>query len=892
MAVSILLAAPFVMSVVSDDGTMEQTPLSKFDSTWIPVSNAADLALVGSSGASSGAYPLNGKYYLTNNIILDSAVVNNHTPIGTASNPFTGTFDGRGYSISNLNMEISSATAVHAGVFGVLRQGATILNLGVVDGNIKAATTNFEIFVGGIVGWIDSQSALPVTVDNCYFVDTKVEAINTAVSSAYAGGVVGQAYGTTASLILIKNCYSIGGGITATSAGISYAGGIAGDALASIYNCSNNCDVTAYAPSSEAYAGGIIGRGTNGANISASYNEGKIYTEMAAGGIAYAGGIAGRISGFTQSTITDCYNIGSIAAKSPTTSAEAGGIVGRSDNVKLTHSYSIGSVSVSAVSYNRIGGIVGYAEGLTTIVNCHYLQGKLLMSGSSTPDVICGGGTHTATDGGVASQKSGAYTAAEMAPALVAFRGNTSIYFTGSGGWNIADIWNVDETKTINNGYPMFLHPLKTYTVTYPATGTGFTMSADYGDMSSVLSGTEITFTLTLDGGYSNPVVIINGGTLLEAGYDSITGNVYVFTITVTDDVIITATASAATLVTAAAIAGVVSPVATQAPSVTISVGTGFTSAIEWNGSPATFGYSTVYTATITLTASAGYTFSGGFANDAQIVGFTVNGIFPVWESNSGSVLKFTVAFPATGPASIVLVTAAPITGVTSPVATKAPSTAINNGTGFTSSIAWNGSPATFDSSTAYTATITLTAAAGYTFSGGFTNTAQIAGFTVNGIAPVWVSNDGSKLVFTVAFPATGAKPSTPVVPVTPVTLSITNDDSKTVEAVAGGSMTLTATLKENVSWALTGAPDGVSITNGNTLTISGSVAPGTYTITITASSGTQTATQSFVLTVTSVSAPPAEDGGIDPMIILLIVVILILLIAALVWYFLKKKQS
>ena len=81
-------------------------------------------------------------------------------------------------------------------------------------------------------------------------------------------------------------------------------------------------------------------------------------------------------------------------------------------------------------------------------------------------------------------------------------------------------------------------------------------------------------------------------------------------------------------------------------------------------------------------------------------------------------------------------VTAAAIAGVTSPAALATPSTDVSNGTGFTASLAWNGNPATFDYGTAYTATITLTAASGYTFAGGFENTAGIAGFTVNGIAP------------------------------------------------------------------------------------------------------------------------------------------------------------
>ena len=100
-------------------------------------------------------------------------------------------------------------------------------------------------------------------------------------------------------------------------------------------------------------------------------------------------------------------------------------------------------------------------------------------------------------------------------------------------------------------------------------------------------------------------------------------------------------------------------------------------------------------------------------------------------------------------------VTAAAITGVTSPVRGAAPSTAIGNGAGFTASLAWDGAPAAFAPGSVYTATIKLTAAGGYTFGGGYGNTAEIAGFKVNGVAPVWVSNNGAVLTFKVTFPAT-----------------------------------------------------------------------------------------------------------------------------------------
>ncbi|MCL2062466.1 MAG: Ig-like domain-containing protein [Firmicutes bacterium] len=217
------------------------------------------------------------------------------------------------------------------------------------------------------------------------------------------------------------------------------------------------------------------------------------------------------------------------------------------------------------------------------------------------------------------------------------------------------------------------------------------------------------------------------------------------------------------TRITASPLTGVITPIGNAAPSTDIDNGTGFTAALVWEGNPATFDYSTAYTAEITLTAATGYTFKGVFADTAAIAGFTVNGNAPEFVSNSGTQLVFTVTFPETSN-DVQPVDAAPITGVVAPAVHAAPSTAINNGTGFTAALAWTDGAFTgggnFGFDTAYTATITLTAAAtgiiDRTFAS-YTDTASIAGFTVHGIAPVWVSNNAGTLVFTVTFPLTDA---------------------------------------------------------------------------------------------------------------------------------------
>ena len=96
--------------------------------------------------------------------------------------------------------------------------------------------------------------------------------------------------------------------------------------------------------------------------------------------------------------------------------------------------------------------------------------------------------------------------------------------------------------------------------------------------------------------------------------------------------------------ITLKAIPGVTSPVNGATP-VTAPINSAqYTGTVSWNGSPSTFAASTVYTATIILTAKDGFTLTGVTANF-----FTVNGNATTHTANSGNV---SVTFPATGGSS------------------------------------------------------------------------------------------------------------------------------------------------------------------------------------------------------------------------------------------------
>lgn len=118
--------------------------------------------------------------------LIANIVANNLTwiPIGTVDNPFAGTFDGQGFSISGLNC--NDATLECTGLFGKTGANALIKHLTLSNCLIGGGK-----YAGSICGW--NGGAL----QNCLNQ-------NTTVSGQNAGGICGRNSGT------ISNCLSTG----------------------------------------------------------------------------------------------------------------------------------------------------------------------------------------------------------------------------------------------------------------------------------------------------------------------------------------------------------------------------------------------------------------------------------------------------------------------------------------------------------------------------------------------------------------------------------------------------------------------------------------------------------------------------------------------------------
>lgn len=133
--------------------------------------------------------------------------------------------------------------------------------------------------------------------------------------------------------------------------GNSYTGGIAANCLGYIANCMNGAEIV----SENGAGGGIVGYSQS--SVSECYNEGNVTGK-------YAGGIAG----LTTKNIINSYNIADINA-----SMASGGIAG-ADMGKPTikNCYNVGNISCDSI-YS--GGIIGLQNAQAdTTVNSYYLN--------------------------------------------------------------------------------------------------------------------------------------------------------------------------------------------------------------------------------------------------------------------------------------------------------------------------------------------------------------------------------------------------------------------------------------------------------------------------------------------------------------------------------------
>ena len=189
------------------------------------------------------------------------------TPIGTADhgkyNGFSGTFDGRGYTVSNVICGTGSASANYEaiGLFGVV-DGGTVKNLNVTITKFYNShdDSNYMTAMGGLTGVLTNSGA----IDHCSVSGGSQVASETSGPKAAVGGLVGWAKSGT----LIANSWTDIGlnyGTTTTDVDVSM-GGICGkqEQNSLIANSASFGSVPGMIMTGKLRVGGLVGQ-TSGA---------------------------------------------------------------------------------------------------------------------------------------------------------------------------------------------------------------------------------------------------------------------------------------------------------------------------------------------------------------------------------------------------------------------------------------------------------------------------------------------------------------------------------------------------------------------------------------------------------------------------------------------------
>lgn len=261
-------------------------------------------------------------------------------------NGFSGTLDGDGHTIHNLNLNTQT------GIFTNIT-GGSVKNL-----NIKNATSSMSE-TGGILAACNYGY-----IDNCN-VYAKIQT----KKAEHVGCLVGLNHGA------ITNC-RVFSDITSTNPN-STLGGICAQSDGVIFGCTYSGSISA--TSENTVVGGICGFETGGyVSDSFAYMTASVKTDF-----GYLGGICGMAEG---SQLYKCASGGNIISTSDGM-IYSGGICALGQNATLFNCYSLSDIHSFAQS-GYIGGICGCNSG--SIVQNTYSAGNILSGKSIYAGGICG----------------------------------------------------------------------------------------------------------------------------------------------------------------------------------------------------------------------------------------------------------------------------------------------------------------------------------------------------------------------------------------------------------------------------------------------------------------------------------------------------------------------
>ena len=370
-----ILALALAFSVTTLSWADENVAQTTKDNTTTPYTSLVDALNAAKNGG-------------TVELLRDVTLTGNWTTVGTETEPFKGTFDGKGYTITGLTIPTSDNE--YMGFIGMLDGGTVknvkfasvsvtskddvgtavgrIINGGIVSGvQVLGGTVSGAKRVGGVVGSIKANGK----VSDC---------TNAAVVTANdrnAGGIVGSAYYTaTGQQMYITNCVNNG---AVTASGV--CGGIVSLSAANVSGNTN----TAAVKGTE--VGGIVGEQKSYGSVTNNTNSGAVTNT--GGNAAYgAGGIIGWLR-YHETSEANAYPVSEIISVtgnknsgSVTGGNDAGGIVGTVYNSAVIMNNKNTATSFSAVTF--AAGIVGNYQTVETPAAEAPAQNKLTFGDDNT----------------------------------------------------------------------------------------------------------------------------------------------------------------------------------------------------------------------------------------------------------------------------------------------------------------------------------------------------------------------------------------------------------------------------------------------------------------------------------------------------------------------------
>ncbi len=285
---------------------------------------------------------------------------------------FTGTFDGNGKTISNLDLR------EYGGLFESL-YGGTVKNLTIKNADISALDPENPVSLRRAVIRTMGKDSV---VENVHVIGVTI------TGTEVSGGLVGMMH---AGRNTIVNCSVHDATITTTSknnGNTQYIGGIAGigsgDVIISITNSYvDGLRITAKDASDVGGIGGIVGRVSAGCTFENLYVVDSVIDSF----FQYTGGVVGSIINQTYSNGYILRNV-YIDADISSVSDIMGGLVGYSQPVNQADKVNalfLGNVSMKNEEFNYVSRYIGYQssttnlvkDGLYTFKEASYVNGRL-----------------------------------------------------------------------------------------------------------------------------------------------------------------------------------------------------------------------------------------------------------------------------------------------------------------------------------------------------------------------------------------------------------------------------------------------------------------------------------------------------------------------------------